>query len=378
MKISFNLTERIAGFVVSLDSLSNTADVISKELVGPTEAISLADRLENLQRGLLDKIPGLPPPGRIENLLILIHRDLSGTAYVNELALTLQVRAARAVKAGDPVYLSDIADIISVKPDIDIPDDSGVVMIRSVGWRRSLFYDLEPLLPSGTPRSYAIDALLARQELLLLGIPGPEGYRGATQENRISQMHSGLEALRSMLKRRVESESAYQVLLAEHPWMLGGTYSEVSRHTKLDDSRIPDFTALRCHDKFNDIIELKQPFLKLFREDGGFTSAFNDAWNQAEAYLVFAIRQRQYLRDDKNLRFENPRCILVIGCGLDERMLARLREKEAFAHSISIYTWDHLLETAQHVLNLVRSANQTIFSSTSTGTDVSDTRLAYE
>src|SRR6185437_6287628 len=144
------------------------------------------------------------------------------------------------------------------------------------------------------PRAYALETVLAQQELLLLGInPGGEG--GGAPGTRVAHMKAGLDKLKDLLSRHIESEAAYQELLEEHPWMLGGTYAEVRRHAKLDDARIPDFTAVRCSDRFNDVVEIKQPFLKLFREDGGFSSEFNDAWNQSEGYLAFVVRQRQYL-----------------------------------------------------------------------------------
>jgi hypothetical protein len=272
----------------------------------------------------------------------------------------LQVKAARAVKAGDPVYVSDISDIISARPNIDIPEDVGIVMVRSAGWKRSLFYDLAPILPNEGPRTYALDIALAQQELLLLGIPSADAGSRAGGASRIVHMEAGLKMLQKLLSEKTEVESAYQQLLEQHPWMLGGTYAEVRRHSKLDDARIPDFTALRCYDKFNDIIEIKQPFLKLFRDDGGFASEFNDAWNQSEGYLAFVIRQRAYLREEKNLRFENPRCVLVAGYALDDAKLGKLREKQTFTNSISIFTYDHLLETAHHIFDLVRKANERV------------------
>lgn len=360
MQIEFNLVERLAGFIDGVEPTTNKVRVISRELVGPTDPINLLDRLGKLQDTLFSKIPSLPSPGQIESLLIMIRKDLSATAYVNELGFTMQVKAARDVKAGDPVYISDIADIIAAEPNIDIPDDVAVVIVRSFEWKRSLFYDLTPILPNNGPREYSLAALLARQTLLLLGISPGGTDSEATGPTRILHMQAGLDRLRELLSRKVESEKEYQELLQKHPWMLGGTYAEIRRHSKLDDANIPDFTALR-HDKFNDVIEIKQPFLKLFRADGGFTAEFNEAWEQAERYLRFTIRQRQYLRDEKDLRFENPRCILVIGYALDERKLASLRDKQFLKDLITIFTYDHLLETARYVFDLVRRANERVF-----------------
>ena len=75
----------------------------------------------------------------------------------------------------------------------------------------------------------------------------------------------------------------------------------------LNDKNIPDFTGVRIHDSYRDIIEVKPPFTKMFRNDGNLNSDFNDAWNQAERYLDFARTERDYLQR-KGLRFDNPRC----------------------------------------------------------------------
>lgn len=263
MQIQFKLSERLAGFTVNVDRSTNMAEVVSRELVAPTEPFLLADRLEKFHNVLFSKIPNLPRPGFIENLLILIRPDLSAVAYINELNMTAQVRTSKAVKAGDPVYISDITDIKSVNLGIDIPENVGIVMVRSFNWKRSLFYDLRPINNEG-PREYSLDNALAQQELLLMGINTSGQNADGIVETRVGHMLSGLDKLRALLMQKVESESSYQELLQEHPWMLGGQYSEVRRHAKLDDARIPDFTALRIYDKYNDIIEIKQPFLSYF------------------------------------------------------------------------------------------------------------------
>jgi hypothetical protein len=139
---------------------------------------------------------------------------------------------------------------------------------------------------------------------------------------------------------------------------LGGLYSQVERHQPFDDRSIPDFTATRCYDQCHDIIELKQPFLKLFRKKATYAATFNDAWNQAERYLAFAIQQRSYLRDEKELRFENPKCMLLLGYGLTEQELREVRKKESLGRTIQVFTYDHLVETATHVVELVKTSHE--------------------
>jgi hypothetical protein len=172
-------------------------------------------------------------------------------------------------------------------------------------------------------------------------------------------MQGGLDSLTSLLEERCEDESKYQKLLEHHPWMLGGLYAQVMRHRSLDDRNIPDFTAVRCYDNCHDIIELKQPFLSLFRKkSAGFTSEFNESWNQAERYLSFSTQQRSYLMEEKNLRFESPRCLLLLGYQLSDAELREIRKKESFVRSISVFTYDHLLTAASRIVSLMRQAHE--------------------
>lgn len=101
------------------------------------------------------------------------------------------------------------------------------------------------------------------------------------------------------------------------------------------------------------MVELKQPFLRLFRADGHFNSDFNDAWNQAERYLDFCQRQRTYLLDQKQLRFENPRCILLIGHNLSVPESSAVRAKESASRLITVITYGQLYRQARHFFEVV-------------------------
>lgn len=268
MPTEFTLPARLAGFAASGAVEGGTVQLVYRELVAPTDAEHLLDRLERMQKGLFGLIPDLPPPPRIDHLLVVIRPDLSATAYVNELALQAQVKPNRAIKAGEAIYVRDIDDISSIDLGVEIPDDAAVILVRSNGWRRSLFFDYGPILDEPIPRDYPLEKVLAQQALLLLGLmKGPSG----DQQIRLAEMKAGLQRLERLLEEREENEALYQELLEAHPWMLGGLYDRVLRHENLDDERIPDFTARRAHDLTHDIVEIKHPFLELFRRNGGFS-----------------------------------------------------------------------------------------------------------
>ena len=221
--------------------------------------------------------------------------------------------------------------------------------------RRSLFFDVTPLGPDKPSRNQSLEAVLAQQMLLLFGIPiGVQGYKGTL--TRAEHMAQGVARLEQLLDDRCEVEAQYQELLEQHPWMLGQPYTRVIRHQPFDDSSIPDFTAVRCYDECHDIIELKQPLIVLFKSSGQFAAGFNDAWNQAEGYLSYTSRNRGYLLQEKGLRFEDPKCLLICGHDLSSAELAKIREKTSLSAAISVLTYDQLLGIARHVVDLVRTA----------------------
>lgn len=169
MPQEFRLTERICGVSMNAASVGEKVQVRTQELIGPTET-HLLERLEQIHLAVFAKIPGIPPPSLIDHMLVVIRQDLTGTAYVNELRIQAMVRVNRAVEKGTPVYSRDITEVTSVDLGVQVPPENGVIVVRSSGWRRSLFFDLGPLIPEYGPRTEPLEKVLAQQELLLLGI----------------------------------------------------------------------------------------------------------------------------------------------------------------------------------------------------------------
>lgn len=98
--------------------------------------------------------------------------------------------------------------------------------------------------------------------------------------------------------------------------------------------------------------------MQCFRKDGGFTALFNDAWSQAERYLNFVRSQRQYLREAKDLLFENPRCFLIVGHGMSDQERQALRVKESFTPTITVLTYEQVLAVAREFLRVLEAASQ--------------------
>jgi hypothetical protein len=107
-------------------------------------------RLEGFPTELLSK---LPPnrrvnPSQADHIVAVIRRDKSATVYVNELDIILGTVIGRSIGKGEYVSKNDIVDIATMEFNgVTVPDDAGVVVVFSVGWRKGLFYDFSPLHP---------------------------------------------------------------------------------------------------------------------------------------------------------------------------------------------------------------------------------------
>lgn len=170
----------------------------------------------------------------------------------------------------------------------------------------------------------------------------------------LSDLEKPIHELQELLDKKNTDEAKYQEFLEKYPWILGAQYEKVQSHKNFDDKNIPDFTCIRVHDKYRDIIEIKQPFMPIFRKDGEFSSEFNDAWNQVERYLNFAREEKDYLRR-KGLNFDNPKCYLILGFQLSNEELSKMRTKGRLNPAIGILTYDDLLVFTKTTVEFVKN-----------------------
>ena len=347
MSVIFTLTERFGGFAATAAKPGERAAITVREMVSTFDGTLFASRIDALQGSIFSKIPGLPAPWQVNHLLVVIKPNLEATAYANELEQIGTVKIGRPIQARETIYGKDILEIASLDLGVEIPPDCAFILVRSLGWQKSLFYDFGPILSADKPRDYDLKAEFAKQAFSLI-----KALDGLPRLAKVDAMRGALIELEMLLENKVEDESRYQEFLEKNPWILGGQHKQIERHTNLDDENIPDFTAVRHHDGFRDIIELKQPFLGLFKKDDGFSAAFNDAWGQAERYLVFTRRNRNYLSSQKNLSFENPRCLLVAGFNLTPEQLRLIRDKESLNPAITLLTYESVLTIGKAVVEL--------------------------
>lgn len=171
----------------------------------------------------------------------------------------------------------------------------------------------------------------------------------------LGDLDSALEELGRMLGKREENEAKYQSFFTSNPWVFGMQYSKIDSHKRFDDENIPDFTGVRARDNTRDIIEIKQPFMPLFGQDGNFLAKFHRAWQQAEDYLEFALSDTDFLYKRKGLRFDNPHCYLLLGYDLSPDQSAALQRKQKMNPRITILTYNNLLALSKNTAQMIKT-----------------------
>ncbi|MEK6775495.1 MAG: hypothetical protein AABY87_01275 [bacterium] len=160
-----------AGYSMTAIRGGGTVQVSVREFVSSEDGDLFISRLEGIPQSLISMLPqsaGITP-SVVDHLLAIIRRDRTGTIYVNELKTSLLMRTRREDKAGDFIYLKDVIDIDRMRFEgVDIPDDAGIAVLFSVGWRKGLYYDLNPTGHNPVPRNYDLEVALGQYYAYLL------------------------------------------------------------------------------------------------------------------------------------------------------------------------------------------------------------------
>jgi hypothetical protein len=203
--------------------------------------------------------------------------------------------------------------------------------------------DARPGEPLGKDHFLFIDLDEAQRRAELATIPKNE-----------SALEEALQALDLLLAGHVSAEGEYQSYFMSHPWVFGAEYKQTDSHLALDDRNVPDFTAVRVHDAARDIIEIKPATVLLFQRNNELRSDFNAAWNQAERYLDFARRERDYLYRQKGLFFDNPYCYLIAGYNLTRDQIDVIRLKERLNPAIKCRTYNDICVMARGTVEFIK------------------------
>ena len=142
----------------------------------------------------------------------------------------------------------------------------------------------------------------------------------------------------------------YTKLLGRHPWVLGAQHVSIE-HSRRRDPNLPTVTAQRAADGGHDVVILESPALPVVGKSGKVLSSFSQVWHHAQRTMSFVQRQPAILERELGLRFDQPRCFVIAGSGLDpsQRENAR-RELEAHDATIRLVTYDDLHRLAERTL----------------------------
>jgi len=105
----------------------------------------------------------------IEHMLVCVSPTETHIYANDELPLIARMRPKRSVKAGEAVLRDDIAGIDRVEfPGVSPPAACGFLLLVSVGWRRGMCFDLEPLAGDSRVTSQEAFARLKRMAGMVL------------------------------------------------------------------------------------------------------------------------------------------------------------------------------------------------------------------
>jgi len=157
MPVEIELGKAPAGYTLTSARAEETVEVQFLEFTSSEDGQHFIQRLEGFPSYILRRVAPHIRPSQVDHMLIVVRRDNTATAYVNELSIVTRMRASRRVEAGEQVFKSDIIDIDRLELSVEIPDDAGFLFLFSAGWRKGLFYDFGPVgIPGSQRREYDV------------------------------------------------------------------------------------------------------------------------------------------------------------------------------------------------------------------------------
>ena len=126
-------------------------------------------RLEGFPSKLISMLPpekGIHP-STINHMLAIIYKNKNATVYVNELKFIPLIQVKRNTKAKEKIFPNDVADIQKLTFDnvslTDIPNNTGIAFLFSIGWRKAFFFDFWPIKTiDPINRTYDLEILLGQ------------------------------------------------------------------------------------------------------------------------------------------------------------------------------------------------------------------------
>jgi len=173
---------------------------------------------------------------------------------------------------------------------------------------------------------------------------------------------NAVKELEEMLARDLV-EPDWQRFFEQNSWILGSDFVRVLDERDIDVDHIADY-LMQAYDGFLDLIEIKRPegslrFWANSLDHGNYVphSDLIKAITQAQRYIYEVEREANSAKTLERLdgvKAVKPRCTLIFGRSHDwtREQTEAYRILNAGLHSLSILTYDHVLERARRMLSI--------------------------
>ena len=158
------------------------------------------------------------------------------------------------------------------------------------------------------------------------------------------------------------AESDWQNWFSQNSWLLGTEFVRVVDERRINVENITDY-LVEAYDGFLDIVEIKKPSkdIKFWSDTKDHDNYFphsdlTKAITQSLNYIAQVekeIDSKDFQKRVDNVSVIKPRCTLIFGRSLNwnEEQKEAYRILNSSYHSITILTYDHVLERAKRIVN---------------------------
>lgn len=157
-----------------------------------------------------------------------------------------------------------------------------------------------------------------------------------------------------------KTEQVWQGFFQNNSWMLGSDVIRILEERGIDEESISDL-PVESMDGFLDIIELKLPTVGVFTQEVIPTSELTKATMQCMRYITEYERRMNDAKklEELGVSILKPRITLIFGrsSGWSELEKAQFRILNSSYHSITILTYDHILERARRLAGINNGEN---------------------
>lgn len=265
--------------------------------------------------------------------------------------------------------ISALRDFLNVVIDGSMPDEEGKYLLfrvdddneaRNLSRIRSVVSD--------TTRSALLIELIETigndpdllHKVTELATTDPNAVKIASAALKLANYSNAIKQLESLVEQN-PTESQFQSILDENPWMFGSDYSDLIHQRDLVQGQITDFPLRRTADNCLEIIEIKRPFAdELFSWDPSHKSWFPRrdlamALGQVMGYIDELDAQRDTIWRRHKILVHKVRAKIIIGRDGDESQAEALRRFNSHPNRIEVITFDQLIRISHNVASHLQS-----------------------